>query len=65
MRDLDQVCGDADPVEKAREYRDQLKAELACVDAFLAMAEELSSPRKRAKVDFWLWDDGETPATLH
>ncbi len=65
MSDADRFGAEVDPVERAIEYRDHLKEELASVEAFLATAEELSSPRKLAELDFWLWDDTEAPATLH
>jgi len=65
MSDADKVGAEVDPVEKAVEYRNHLKEELASVEAFIAMAQELSSPRKLAELDFWLWDETEAPVTLH
>lgn len=65
MADADLINVDAESVKRASEYRARLKAEIASVDAFLAMAEELSSPRKLAELGFWLWDESEIPTTLH
>lgn len=65
MSDADRVGAEVGPVERAVEYRTRLEEELASVEAFIAMAQELSSPRALAELDFWLCDDTEAPATLH
>jgi hypothetical protein len=65
MFDAKSVSADADPVKNAREYRAQLEAELAKVDAFITMAEDMSCSRRMLERGFWLLDHADVPATLH
>ncbi len=54
-----------DVLQTATQYRDHLKAELAEVDEFLLMADDLSRPCEHSEPEFWLFSDVVAPRMLH
>jgi hypothetical protein len=54
MSDLRRDGENPDVLQTATQYRDHLKAELAEVEEFLLMADELSRPNEYTGPDFWL-----------
>jgi hypothetical protein len=54
-----------DVLQTAMQYRDDLKVELAEVEEFLLMADDLSRPSEYTEPDFWLSSDVVVPLRLH
>jgi hypothetical protein len=54
MSDVRRDGENPDVLQAATQYREHLKAELANVEEFLLMADELSRPSEYTGPDFWL-----------